>query len=61
MSGDNTHSEWKVTVAASSCQRGTRQTPWLIECEALLFTHIIIDNLGFTLGGKGPDEYLFKF
>lgn len=55
MSGDNTHSEWKVTVAASSCQRGTRQTPWLIECEALLFTHIIIDNLGFTLGGKGPD------
>ena len=28
------------------------QRPWVIECEAFLFTHVIIDNLGFILGGE---------
>lgn len=46
----------KETVGALSNHKGTRQTPWLTECEAFLFTHEIIDNLDFTLGGTGPES-----
>lgn len=44
------------TVGALSSNRGTRQTPWLTECEAFLFTHEIIDNSGSALGGTGPES-----
>lgn len=46
----------KVTVGALSNHLGTRQTPWLTECEAFVFTHEIIDNLGATLSGTEPES-----
>ena len=46
----------KDAVGALSNHRGARQTPWLTECEAFLFTHEIIDNFGSTLGGTGPES-----
>lgn len=30
--------------------------PRMTECEAFLFTHEIIDNLGSTSGGTGPES-----
>lgn len=32
------------------------QMPRMTECEAFLFTHEIIDNLGSTSGGTGPES-----
>lgn len=47
----------KETVGALSNHRGGGgQMSWMTECEAFLFTHEIIDNLGSTSGGTGPES-----
>ena len=53
MSDDSTK---KVTVGALSHHGGWGQMPQMTDCVGFLFTHEIIDNLGSTSGGTGPES-----